>query len=71
MGTRENRGLHELRDLHYPGDLRDREWAVNSPLVPPAKGGGRRRARPKDLPPRTQVHLADIQDRDGALPVSK
>ncbi len=29
--------------VRYPSDLRDEEWALISPLVPPAKHGGRRR----------------------------
>ena len=43
MWTRENRGLYERKGLHYPSDLRDAEWALIAPLIPPAKRGGRRR----------------------------
>jgi transposase len=28
----------------YPSDLRDDEWALLSPLIPPAKSGGRPRS---------------------------
>ena len=43
MWTRENRGLYERKGLRYPSDLRDAEWALIAPLIPPAKRGGRRR----------------------------
>ncbi len=43
MWTRENRGLYERKGLRYPSDLRDEEWALIAPLIPPAKRGGRRR----------------------------
>ncbi|MFQ5974285.1 MAG: IS5 family transposase [Alphaproteobacteria bacterium] len=43
MWTRENRGLYERKGLRYPSDLRDEEWALIEPLIPPAKRGGRRR----------------------------
>ncbi len=43
MWTRENRGLYERKGVRYPSDLRDQEWALIEPLIPPAKRGGRRR----------------------------
>ena len=43
MWTRENRGLYERKGLRYPSDLTDQEWALLSPLIPPAKRGGRKR----------------------------
>ncbi len=43
MWTRENRGLYERKGVRYPSDLRDEEWALIAPLIPPAKHGGRRR----------------------------
>ncbi len=43
MWTRENRGLYERKGARYPSDLRDAEWALIAPLIPPAKRGGRRR----------------------------
>ena len=43
MWTRENRGLYERKGVRYPSDLRDAEWALIAPLIPPAKRGGRRR----------------------------
>ncbi len=44
MWTRENRGLYERKGGRYPGDLRDEEWALIAPLIPPAKRGGRKRS---------------------------
>ncbi len=44
MWTRENRGLYERKGLRYPSDLRDEEWALIEPLIPPAKRGGRKRS---------------------------
>ena len=43
MWTRENRSLYERKGARYPSDLRDEEWALIEPLIPPAKRGGRRR----------------------------
>ncbi len=43
MWSRENRGLYERKGVRYPSDLRDAEWALIAPLIPPAKRGGRRR----------------------------
>ncbi len=43
MWTRENRGLYERKGARYPSDLKDEEWALIAPLIPPAKRGGRRR----------------------------
>ncbi len=43
MWTRENRDLYERKGARYPSDLRDAEWALIAPLIPPAKRGGRRR----------------------------
>ena len=43
MWTDENRGQYERQGLRYPSDLRDEEWALIAPLIPPAKRGGRRR----------------------------
>ena len=34
---------HRRYGLRYPSDLRDREWALIEPLLPPAKRGGRPR----------------------------
>ncbi len=44
MWARENRGLYERKGLRYPSDLRDEEWALIEPLIPPAKRGGRKRS---------------------------
>ena len=43
MWTCENRSLYERKGARYPSDLRDAEWALIAPLIPPAKRGGRRR----------------------------
>ena len=43
MWTGENRGLYERGGPRYPSDLKDDEWALIAPLIPPAKRGGRRR----------------------------
>ena len=43
MWTRENRSLYEREGARYPSDLRDAEWALIVPLIPPAKRGRRRR----------------------------
>ncbi len=43
MWTRENRGLYERKSVRYPSYLRDAEWALIAPLIPPAKHCGRRR----------------------------
>ncbi len=40
MWTRENRALYERKGVRYPSDLRDEEWALTAPLIPPAKRGG-------------------------------
>jgi putative transposase len=32
-----------MSEKSYPSDLKDREWAVLAPLIPPAKPGGRPR----------------------------
>ena len=44
MWTRENRDLYERKGARYPSDLRDQEWTLIEPLIPPAKRGGRKRA---------------------------
>ena len=44
MWTCENRGLYERKGARYPSDLRDEEWALIAPLIPPAKRGGRKRS---------------------------
>ncbi len=43
MWTTENRGRYDRRKLRYPSDLTDEEWALVSPLIPPAKRGGNKR----------------------------
>lgn len=34
---------HSRRGLRYSSDMKDREWQVAAPFIPPAKRGGRRR----------------------------
>lgn len=43
MWTPENRPLYNRDHLRYPSDLTDAEWGLVSPLLPPAKRGGRHR----------------------------
>jgi transposase len=43
MWTNENRVFYERRDLRYPSDLTDAEWALVAPLIRPAKRGGNKR----------------------------
>jgi transposase len=44
MWTQENRPRYNRDHLRYPSDLTDEEWGLIEPLIPPAKGGGRKRA---------------------------
>jgi transposase len=43
MWKPEHRLAAERGGLRYPSDMRDAEWALVAPLIPPAKRGGRRR----------------------------
>lgn len=43
MWTVETRPLYKRDQLRYPSDLTDAEWAVVSPLIPPARSGGNKR----------------------------
>ena len=43
MWTIENRRRYDRTGLRYPSDLKDAEWALVEPLIPPARRGGRRR----------------------------
>ena len=43
MWTTENRGRYDRRQLRYPSDVTDEEWAHIAPLIPPAKRGGNKR----------------------------
>ena len=44
MWKPEHRVAAVRRDLRYPSDLTDAEWALVSPLIPPARRGGRKRS---------------------------
>ena len=43
MLTNENRARYDRSTLRYPSDLTDAEWALVTPLIPPAKRGGNKR----------------------------
>ena len=43
MWTAETRREYERKTPRYPSDLTDGEWALVALLIPPAKGGGRKR----------------------------
>ena len=43
MWKPEHRLAADRAGLRYPSDMRDTEWALVAPLIPPAKRGGRRR----------------------------
>jgi hypothetical protein len=43
MWTAENRDRYDRSDLRYESDLTDAEWSEISPLIPPAKPGGKKR----------------------------
>src|ERR671921_1861306 len=44
MWKPEHRAVADRRGLRYPSDLTDAEWALISPLIRPAKRGGRPRS---------------------------
>jgi transposase len=44
MWTAEYRRAADRRGVRYPSDLRDAEWPLIEPLVPPVKRGGRKRS---------------------------
>jgi len=44
MWTNEHRRSADRKGLRYPSDLRDAEWKLVEPLIPPAKHGGRKRS---------------------------
>ena len=74
MWTSENRGRYDRSKLRYPSDLTDQEWAVISPLIPPARRGGNKRTVVVREIVDTQgflmqaiVHSPGIQDRDGGV----
>jgi transposase len=43
MWTADHRRAADRRGLRYPSDLKDAEWALVAPLIPPARHGGRKR----------------------------
>jgi transposase len=44
MWTTKNRARYDRSRLRYPSDLTDPEWALITPLIPPAKRGGNKRS---------------------------
>src|ERR1700681_3759517 len=44
MWKPEHRRGADRTGLRYPSDLSDAEWLIVEPMIPPAKGGGRRRS---------------------------
>jgi transposase len=44
LWTAESRQRYRRDGLRYPSDLRDEEWAMIEPLIPPGKRGGRKRS---------------------------
>ena len=40
----EHRLAADRRDLRYPSDLTDAEWAIVAAMIPPGRHGGRRRS---------------------------
>jgi len=51
----------ELSAQRYPSDLRDQEWAILEPLIPPAKPGG----RPRTVNMREVINAILYVDRTG------
>ena len=45
MWTTENRARYDRSRLRYPSDLTDEEWAIISPMIPPAKRRGNKRTQ--------------------------
>jgi transposase len=43
MWTNENRAHYDRSGLRYPSDVTEAEWALVSPLIPPARRGGGKR----------------------------
>ena len=44
MWKPEHRLAADRRDLRYPSDLTDAEWAIVAAMIPPGRHGGRRRS---------------------------
>lgn len=72
MWTTKNRARYERKDLRYPSDLTDEEYAFIEPFLPPERNISRRslvngilyvlttgcqwRQLPKDFPPKSTTH---------------
>ena len=72
MWTTKNRARYERKDLRYPSDLTDEEYALIEPFLPPERNISRRslvngilyvlttgcqwRQLPKDFPPKSTTH---------------
>jgi transposase len=44
MWTTESRARYDRATLRYPSDVTEEEWAEITPLIPPARRGGRKRS---------------------------
>jgi hypothetical protein len=47
--TKENRTRYSRDKLRYPSDLIDAEWSLVEPLIPPARGGNKRRVNLREI----------------------
>ncbi len=68
MWTNENRGLYDRSKLRYPSDLTDDEWALISPMIPPAKRGGNKRTVDEREVANGLMYLLSTGCQWGALP---
>jgi transposase len=66
--TNENRGLYDRSKLRYPSDLTDDEWALISPMIPPAKRGGNKRTVDEREVANGLMYLLSTGCQWGALP---
>lgn len=68
MWTTENRARYDRRKLRYPSDLTDEEWALVSPLIPPAKRGGNKRTVDMRSVVNGLMYILSTGCRWGAIP---
>jgi hypothetical protein len=71
--TAENRGHYDRSEQRYPSDLTDDEWALIEPLIPPAKPGGNKRDKRRDVENGIRALLRARQAKAamGAMPNSR